>query len=156
MTEAFNNLNKIITKPAQNSGELEDECDVFGKLIAKKLKKLAEHEQEDLMFDIHALFRRSRVERSPSVESFILSTPKSTSHHSLTPSLYTVKRPRSESSVFHCNAETFSSRPRSSHSEPPNVYVIQHIQISLIKVNTFTSNSQPETLHINTLQRYVS
>ncbi|XP_028177808.1 uncharacterized protein LOC114365429 [Ostrinia furnacalis] len=66
MTEAFNNLNKIIksTQGKTDPATTEDEYDVFGKFIAKKLRKLPEHEREDLMCDIHALFRRSHYDRS--------------------------------------------------------------------------------------------
>ncbi|XP_045491091.1 uncharacterized protein LOC123690974 [Colias croceus] len=70
MTEAFNNLNKVINNPSKDD---DDECDVFGKLIAKKLKRLPEHERDNIMFDIHALFRKSPNKRSPSGESFCTS-----------------------------------------------------------------------------------
>ncbi|XP_045504526.1 uncharacterized protein LOC123701174 [Colias croceus] len=70
MTEAFNNLNKVINNPSKDDY---DECDVFGKLIAKKLKRLPEHERDNIMFDIHALFRKSPNKRSPSGESFCTS-----------------------------------------------------------------------------------
>lgn len=46
MTAVFTNLNKIINnKLAKESTEVEDEYDVFGKLIGKKLNKLPEHKR---------------------------------------------------------------------------------------------------------------
>lgn len=111
MTEAFNNLNKVINKnPEKYGGQVDDECDcIFGKLIAIKLNKIPEHERDDVMFNIHALFRRRR-ERSP-IESYRSSTP----YNSFTPSNVSVKRPKL--------AKLVSPRPHASFSDPPIAHV---------------------------------
>lgn len=52
--ESFNALNGIIAKRAHERDE--DECDMFGKMLAKKLRKLPEHEREIFMYDIDGMF----------------------------------------------------------------------------------------------------
>ncbi|CAK1578599.1 unnamed protein product [Parnassius mnemosyne] len=98
MSEAFNNLNKMINK----QDVVEDECDIFGKLIAKKLKKIPEHEREEIMFDIHALFRRPRSFERSSVDSLRSPTPTCRNYPNVTMT---------------------SPRPHSSFSEPHNSFV---------------------------------
>jgi hypothetical protein len=36
-----------------------DECDLYGKLIAKKLRKIPESEREQLMYEIDGIFLRA-------------------------------------------------------------------------------------------------
>jgi hypothetical protein len=37
----------------------DDECDLYGKLIAKKLRRIPESEREQLMYEIDGLFLRN-------------------------------------------------------------------------------------------------
>lgn len=130
MSEAFSNLNKVINRTAKD--DIEDECDVFGKLIAKKLKKLPEHEKEDLMFEIHALFRKRRFERSSSFESFRSSTPntpqpltQSEQYNPFVemPSTSSIKLKRPKSANYpNTTMVSLSPRPHSSLSEPSNTF----------------------------------
>uniref|UniRef100_A0A0A9W1X7 Serine/threonine-protein kinase atg1 n=1 Tax=Lygus hesperus TaxID=30085 RepID=A0A0A9W1X7_LYGHE len=78
MRTAFDTLNKVL----EIKRDTEDECDLFGKLIAKKLKKMPEHEREDVMFEIERVFHNvSTRYRPPHINS-----AQSSSHSTPSPS----------------------------------------------------------------------
>ena len=52
--QAFDTLNNVFNR----IDESEDECDLFGRLVAKKLRRLPEYERDDLMYEIEGLFHR--------------------------------------------------------------------------------------------------
>lgn len=52
--DAVNILNNIISKRSHDVTD--DEYDLFGKILAKKLRKLPEHERTLLMYEIDGLF----------------------------------------------------------------------------------------------------
>jgi hypothetical protein len=58
MSQAFNMLqNAVSNKRATNEV---DECDLFGQVIAKKLRKLSADERDLMMYDIQGMFIRRR------------------------------------------------------------------------------------------------
>lgn len=53
--EAFNTTKNVITKRTSDK-EDDDEYDLFGKMLAKKIRKLPEHEREIFMYEIQGLY----------------------------------------------------------------------------------------------------
>lgn len=53
MSDAFSTLSNVLNKSQLRD---EDECDLFGKLVAKRLRKRPETEREKLMYKIDTLF----------------------------------------------------------------------------------------------------
>lgn len=77
MKEAFTMLKNVASK---NDDEKEDECDLYGKILAKKLRKLPEFEREFLMHDIDGMVlnaMRSRL--SVSTPSYFSTEPSNSS-----------------------------------------------------------------------------
>ena len=68
--------------------EGEDECDLFGRLVAKKLKRIPEDEREDLMYEIGGFFheRFGRLSRSSSAEYVVSFLSSSSVHKEVRPS----------------------------------------------------------------------
>lgn len=73
MNNALNMLSHVITqqKPLQE----EDDCDLFAKMLAKKLRKLPEHERESLMYQMHGML----VNRNQNLPRY--STPPTPIYH---------------------------------------------------------------------------
>lgn len=69
MKEAFGILKNVLSKRSRE----DDECDLFTKLLAKKLKKLPNHERELFMYEIDGLF----IKRSNQVNQLDLTLPNS-------------------------------------------------------------------------------
>ncbi|XP_077297883.1 uncharacterized protein LOC143919440 [Arctopsyche grandis] len=69
MKEAFGILKNVLNKRSNE----DDECDLFTKLLAKKLKKLPNHERELFMYEIDGLF----IKRSNQVNQINLTLPNS-------------------------------------------------------------------------------
>lgn len=69
MKEAFSTLRNAINKRSIE----EDECDLFARILAKKLRKLPEHERELFMYEIDGMFiNRSR--HRPQSNSYVSPT----------------------------------------------------------------------------------
>ena len=111
MKKACNLLNNVIRK--RTADKEEDECDLFGKMLAKKLKKLPEYEREEFMYEIDGMFIR-RLRSHNSTTTF---TNTSTSEH-LSPRII-CHTPSSNESNFQRPLSNLSS-----YSEPyeENVY----------------------------------
>lgn len=65
MQQAFGMLKDVTSrKPLE-----EDECDLYGKMIAKKLRKIPEHERDTVMYELDGflLERTRKIHRSTSV-----------------------------------------------------------------------------------------
>uniref|UniRef100_A0A6P7FBF9 Uncharacterized protein LOC114328305 n=1 Tax=Diabrotica virgifera virgifera TaxID=50390 RepID=A0A6P7FBF9_DIAVI len=60
MTTAFSTLNKALSN---KSAAQEDECDLYCKLLAKRLKNFSENEQEEIMFEVDQLIRNKRINK---------------------------------------------------------------------------------------------
>lgn len=54
MKEAFNLLKIVISK--RTSDKDDDEYDLFGKMLTKKIRKLSEHEREIFMYEIAVMY----------------------------------------------------------------------------------------------------
>jgi len=54
MKEAFSLLRNVITK--RNSEKEDDEYDLFGKMMVKRIRKLPEHEREEFMHEVESLY----------------------------------------------------------------------------------------------------
>ncbi|KAH9642782.1 hypothetical protein HF086_010435 [Spodoptera exigua] len=64
MSKAFNTLNQaILNKDQQNKKE--DDCDLYGRLLANKLRKYSDNERQDIMYDIDGLLLKRRRNTSP-------------------------------------------------------------------------------------------
>lgn len=55
MKEAFSTLSNVIYARSENMAHKEEECDLYGKLLATKLRKLPEHERQEAMYEIHGV-----------------------------------------------------------------------------------------------------
>lgn len=97
MKSAFSTLNTILNN---KKNETEDECDLFGKLLAKKLKKFSEIERQELMYEIDTMMinklryseRATSSLSTHSAHSNFSSSSSTTlqSHHPSFQKLYTV------------------------------------------------------------------
>lgn len=54
MKETFSMLKNVITKKTNDKED--DEYDLFGKMLAKKIRKLPEHEREVFMYEVEGLY----------------------------------------------------------------------------------------------------
>lgn len=67
MKDVFNLLQNVVSKkPIERD---EDECDLYGKILAMKLRKLSEHEREATMYEIDGIFLNRRHLRPESPNS---------------------------------------------------------------------------------------
>lgn len=79
MKEAFTTLRSAINKRSIE----EDECDLFSRILAKKLRKLPEHERELFMYEIDGMFiNRSRNLNPPQSNSPTHTSNQPSSSHS--------------------------------------------------------------------------
>ncbi|KAB0803045.1 hypothetical protein PPYR_00015 [Photinus pyralis] len=79
MKEAFSSLSSIINKRPTE----EDECDLYGKMLAKKLRKLPEEKRQLFIYEIDGLFiQRCRSLSFPSQHRPERSNTPSSSHSS--------------------------------------------------------------------------
>lgn len=61
MARAFDTLNRVMLS---KEPEKEDECDLYGKLLANKLRKYPENERQEIMYEIDGmLVRRNRTQQ---------------------------------------------------------------------------------------------
>lgn len=86
MATAFNKLTNVLTKrkPETPHAEDEDECDLYAKLLAKRIRELPKRERQITMYEIDGLLikkiqQRSFARETPSQYSFPYSTASSTS-----------------------------------------------------------------------------
>lgn len=79
MREAFTMLQNVVAKKTKVNEKEEDECDLYGKILAKKLKKLPEEERELVMYEIDGLLlnRRRNLFLSGTIPSRMDSRPSS-------------------------------------------------------------------------------
>lgn len=70
MEQTLSSINSILS---QKQSREDDECDLYGKLIAKKLRKISEKERQEIMYDIDGLLinrtRRSNVSKPTSPQN---------------------------------------------------------------------------------------
>lgn len=59
MKKAFTTLNNVLDNK-QKKEQNEDECDLYGKLLAKKLRQYSETERDELMYEIDGLLLKKR------------------------------------------------------------------------------------------------
>lgn len=98
MSKAFNALNQaILNKDQQN--KTEDDCDLYGRLLANKLRKYSDNERQEIMYEIDGLLLKRRRVSSPS-QIIISKRPYSsaTSYSCPSPSSSWINRPSSSSS----------------------------------------------------------
>lgn len=57
MANAFGTLNRVLEKKTER---LDDDCDLYAKLLATKLRKFLESEREDIMLDIDSMLINRR------------------------------------------------------------------------------------------------
>lgn len=88
MKEAFNLLKNVISK--RTSDKDDDEYDLFGKMLAKKIRKLPEHEREVFMYEIEGMY----INKLRNVNSFSThSNTSSTSTERFDPQFTTILTP---------------------------------------------------------------
>ncbi|KAJ8915431.1 hypothetical protein NQ315_003192 [Exocentrus adspersus] len=127
MKEAFNMLHDVVNKKTIQE---DDECDLFAKILAKRLRKLPENERQVMMYDIDGLFVNNihQLNRLPPSNSSF-SSPYVSPRHSPQFSLGATTelllprqcgiahaKPSSVDPVF--NYQSTPSRPSSSASLP--------------------------------------
>lgn len=102
MSKAFNTLNQaILNKDQQN--KIEDDCDLYGRLLANKLRKYSDNERQEIMYDIDGLLLKRRRNCSPQInhpsQIIISKRPSSsaTSYSCPSPSSPWINRPSSSS-----------------------------------------------------------
>lgn len=109
MSKAFNALNQaILNKDQQNKKE--DDCDLYGRLLANKLRKYSDNERQEIMYEIDGLLLKRRRNCSPQY----VSSPSQ---------IIISKRPFSSATSYSCPSPSSSwiNRPSSSSS---NHYII--------------------------------
>ncbi|XP_048006247.1 uncharacterized protein LOC125241694 [Leguminivora glycinivorella] len=81
MKNAFNTLNKALEK---NTRHEEDDCDLYGKLLAAKLRKFPDNEREDIMLEIDSMVmkRRRNIQTVANTYNLINRPPSSQSYQS--------------------------------------------------------------------------
>ncbi|CAH0730231.1 unnamed protein product, partial [Brenthis ino] len=53
MNKALNTLNAVLNQKSENNfAHQEDECDLYGRKLAKKLRKFPEHERVNVMYEL--------------------------------------------------------------------------------------------------------
>lgn len=114
MKNAFSSLNNLlkIRKP-----EEEDDCDLYGKMLAKKLRRLPEEERQTFMYEIDGMFIRRYRNSVPSYSSYSqpvesnISNRPSTSHSSYSDnySPYSQASPTNYPSSIHSNNHSLDS-----------------------------------------------
>ncbi|XP_028173206.1 uncharacterized protein LOC114362137 [Ostrinia furnacalis] len=112
MSKAFNTLNQaILNKDQQNKKE--DDCDLYGRLLASKLRKYSDNERQEIMYEIDGLLLKRRRNCSPQY----VSSPSQ---------IIISKRPSSSATSYSCPSPSSSwiNRPSSSS----NHYITSPIQ----------------------------
>lgn len=69
MKEAFSVLSNVLSTRSDRMECKEDECDLYGKLLAQKLRKLPEREREEVMYEIDGLMLQKSRSRNTNVWS---------------------------------------------------------------------------------------
>nr|XP_021186534.2 uncharacterized protein LOC110373556 [Helicoverpa armigera] len=59
MAKAFNMLSQAILNKGQQN-KIEDECDLYGRLVANKLRKFSDDERQEIMYEIDGLLLKRR------------------------------------------------------------------------------------------------
>ncbi|CAB3262182.1 unnamed protein product [Arctia plantaginis] len=76
MSTAFSQLTNALRKRQSNPSDIEDECDLYGKLLAKKIRELPNDERKLIMYEIDGLVIRKIKQRSISRKSRDTSSPQ--------------------------------------------------------------------------------
>ncbi|KAL4714268.1 hypothetical protein ACJJTC_009620 [Scirpophaga incertulas] len=144
MNTALTALNKALNKPKEN--EREDECDLYGRLLAYKLKSYSSVERQALMYEIDGLLlkKRNRVIVSGLPSQIILSRPSSKR------TMYTnFPRPSSTNSNYYSNSphavsiDSVNSPPEISIPESPSaMYVSQPLSPQTMFETNYAMQSQ--------------
>ncbi|XP_049803781.1 uncharacterized protein LOC126238953 [Schistocerca nitens] len=85
MTRAFGQLTNVLSQRLSCANSEDDECDMYGKLLAKKMQELPQDDRKLMMYEIDGLFIKRIKQRSFSWEtlsphnSFQYSRPSSVS-----------------------------------------------------------------------------
>lgn len=159
----MNTLHEILNQSQNKSEDKEDECDLYGKMLAKKLKKLPESERISFMYEVDGLFlrrfsrnadfttRTHRIERSPSTcTTYSESIPQRRLH---TPEGYRVQERRLSTPTL----SYFATSPPQLHQqqqEPSTsglTYITspqQQITQENVAPQTNTSHPAPIVIHI--------
>lgn len=112
MSKAFNTLNQaMLNKDQQN--KIEDDCDLYTRLLANKLRKYSDNERNEIMYEIDGLLLKRRRNCSPQY----VSSPAQ---------IIISKRPSSSATSYSCPSPSspWINRPSSNHSQSPQTYII--------------------------------
>uniref|UniRef100_A0A2A4IZX1 MADF domain-containing protein n=1 Tax=Heliothis virescens TaxID=7102 RepID=A0A2A4IZX1_HELVI len=55
MTNAFNTLNQALKNSKRHAPKEEDDCDLYGRLMAKRLRQFSETERQEIMYELDGL-----------------------------------------------------------------------------------------------------
>ncbi|CAG9787176.1 unnamed protein product [Diatraea saccharalis] len=114
MSKAFNTLNQAILNKGQQN-KIEDDCDLYGRLLANKLRKYSDNERQEIMYDIDGLLLKRRRNCSPQY----VSSPSQ---------IIISKRPSSSATSYSCPSPSslwINSPPSSSTSSNYSQYKSQ-------------------------------
>lgn len=127
MNKALNTLNAVLNQKSENNfAHQEDECDLYGRMLAKKLRKFPEHERVNVMYELDGTIIR------------LLS--RNTSHrHVTTPSPLSAHSSYSEP-IFSTKMNRLHSSPI-SYSEPTERYLFEDRPLSAPALSYYMSPS---------------
>lgn len=128
MKEAFNTLSSVLSKRSLDAVDKEDECDLYGKLLSKKLKRLPEGEREEVMYEIDGLLLQKIRSRNINNNSWYADPPLS-SHDS--------------------SNQSITSSPTPSPYSAPSSLQIQHANPTLTSLDTYYA---PAARNIHTVK----
>lgn len=137
MSNAFSTLNQVLRKE-------DDPCELYGKLLATKLRKYTELEREEIMLDIdNMLLNRRQKAQMIRTNSYVIRPPSSQNSY------------RSEWLCSPPPHPSHQNRPFSAHPPPstyvPNQLLPQRVQIIsnevLAPAQIYTSQSSPNPTH---------
>lgn len=101
-----------------NNSKEEDECDLYGKIFAKKLRKLPDNEREIFMYEINGMFVNRLLHcNNQSLTSYtaLSFTPQVSCEPKSAVEINVPKRPSSSSSSYSEPVKRISSRPSIPH-----------------------------------------
>lgn len=142
MKESFSILKNVINKKQIE----EDECDLYGKLLAKKLRKLSEDERQNFMYEIDGMYiqryQSGRVNVSPSSPNFSHESQFSTNPPLTSPSESNVPTRSSSSN----SAYSTINYPLQPHSDL-HIITRQPSTQSLLSPSEINVTTRPESSH---------
>lgn len=148
MNDAITNLNNVINSNKVNPTPLDD-CDLYGKIMASKLRSLSSIDRLQLMHEIDGLYLKKimSTQKNPAATKYspypCVSPRLDSSCSSYSEPLMTEIRVRRPSSSF--------SLPGISSTNPPVLHIPESPETPITQTMSFASQQMPESNSITIL-----